>query len=244
LGVLIRYMRAAMRRDSLEARPLPELVRGPWPAGWSAAGIIEVLEPFVLPDRCVRLQSALAARLSTVTVVLDRPHDPHNGAAVLRSCDAFGVQNVHVVVAHERFLVSRVVTRRAERWLDVHQYTAPERALGTLHAGGFEVVTTHPQGELLPEQLRDIPKLALVLGNEHGGIDEPFVRAAGRSVRIPMRGLVESLNVSVSAAILLHAAVQNRPGNLSLDEQRRLYARGLYQTVKRAEVVLASQSPR
>lgn len=232
-----------MRRDSLEAKPLPELLRGPWPTAWSTQGIIEALEPLVRPERRLRIQTTLAARLSDVTVVLDRPHDPHNGAAVLRSCDAFGIQHVHIVSGHQPFLVSRVVTRRAERWLDVHEHDTPEDALH-LADHGFELVATHPQGELEPEQLRDIPRLALVLGNEHWGIDERFVRAAGRSVRIPMRGFVESLNLSVSAAILLHAATRGRPGSLDRDEQRRLYARGLYQTVKHAEVVLASQTPR
>lgn len=233
-----------MRRYSLEAKPLPELVRGPWPAGWTVEGVIEALEPFVLPERCVRIREQLALRLSDVTVVMDRPHDPHNGAAVLRSCDAFGIQSVHVVAEHEPFLVSRVVTRRAERWLDIHEYKTPHDALGSLSGHGYELVTTHPQGDLLPHQLRDIPKLALILGNEHWGIDERFVRAAGRSVRIPMRGFVESLNLSVSAAILLQAATWNRPGSLEPHEQRRLFARGLYQTVKRADLVLASQTPR
>lgn len=233
-----------MRRYSLEAKPLPELVVGPWPPGWSAPGIISALELLVLPERLQRLREIFAARLDDVTVVLDRPHDPHNGAAVLRSCDAFGVQRVHIVAGSQPFLVSRVVSRRTERWLDIYEHATPEAALAPLAEQGFTLVTTHPQGELVPEDLPHIPKLALVLGNEHWGIDERFVRAAGRSVRIPMRGFVESLNVSVSAAILLHASVQGRTGNLSTDAQQRLYARGLYQTVKRADVVLASQTPR
>lgn len=233
-----------MRRDSLAAQPLTELFPGPWPPPWSAAGIIEVLEPLVLPGRRARIQAALAARSSDVTVILDRPHDPHNGAAVLRSCDAFGVQTVHVVSESEPFLVSRIVTRRAERWLDIHEHQSPTTALAATRANGYELVTTHPQGELEPEALRDIPRLALVFGNEHSGIDPRLVRAAGRSVRIPMRGFVESLNLSVSAAILLHAAVRGRPGSLDAAERQRLYARGLYQSVKRAELVLASQTPR
>ena len=233
-----------MRRYSLEAKPLPELVAGPWPPSWTASGIIEALEPLVLPERQARIRQTLTERLADVTVVMDRPHDPHNGAAVLRSCDAFGVQNVHIVSGHEPFLVSRIVTRRSERWLDIHEHDRPESALEPLLDEGYTLVTTHPQGELLPEDLSHVPTLALVFGNEHWGIDPRFVRAAGRSVRIPMRGFVESLNLSVSAAILLHAAVRNRRGNLSPADRERLYARGLYQTVKRAEVVLSSQTPR
>src|SRR5690606_18873825 len=178
------------------------------------------------------------------TVVMDRPHDPHNGAAVLRSCEAFGIQRVHIVAGSRPFLVSRVVSRRTERWLDIYEHSTPEAALEPLATEGFTLVTTHPQGELLPEDLPRISKLALVFGNEHWGIDKRFVRAAGRSVRIPMRGFVESLNLSVSAAVLLHASTQGRTGNLSTRDQQRLYARGLYQTVKHADLVLANQTPR
>lgn len=231
-----------MRRHSLEAKPLPELLPSPWPASWSTPAVIAALEPLVLPERRERIRLTLASRLTDVTVVMDRPYDPHNGAAVLRSCDAFGVQSVHIVSGHQPFLVSKIVTRRAERWLDIHEHRSPEEVLGPLAEGGFQLVTTHPQGELMPEDLATIPKLALVFGNEHWGVDERFVRAAGRSVRIPMRGFVESLNLSVSAAILLHAAVRDRPGSLNQRDQERLYARGLYQTVKRADQVLASLS--
>lgn len=231
-----------MRRHSLEAKPLTDLLAGPWPAGWTTRQIIAALEPLVLPERRERIRRTLASRLTDVAVVMDRPHDPHNGAAVLRSCDAFGVQSVHIVSGHQPFLVSKIVTRRAERWLDIHEHRTPEAVLVPLVADGFQLVTTHPRGELLPEDLATIPKLALVFGNEHWGVDERFVRAAGRSVRIPMRGFVESLNLSVSAAILLHAAVHDRPGSLSPHDQERLYARGLYQTVKRADQVLASLS--
>ncbi len=95
-----------------------------------------------------------------------------------------------------------------------------------------------------PEELAAIPRLALVLGNEHWGVHDKLVRAAGRSVRIPMRGFVESLNVSVSAAILLHHAVKGRQGNLAAPDRQRLYARGLYYSVKRADLVLSAHTPR
>ena len=114
----------------------------------------------------------------------------------------------------------------------------------SLREAGFTLVATHPEGELLPEDLVNIPKLALVLGNEHEGIGEVLMRAADRSVRVPMRGFVESLNVSVSAAVLLAAATRDRPGDLPADDQRRLYARGLFRSVHRAGEILANLQPR
>jgi tRNA (guanosine-2'-O-)-methyltransferase len=96
-------------------------------------------------------------------------------------------------------------------------------------------VATHPEGELVPEDLASIPKVALVLGNERVGI-APDVRAAcTRAVRVPMSGFVESLNVSVTTAILLFAATRGRKGDLDEATRRFLYARGLLLTVPRAE---------
>ena len=100
------------------------------------------------------------------------------------------------------------------------------------------------KGELEPADLAQVKKLCLVLGNEHDGIRDALAQAADRSVRIPMRGFVESLNVSVAAAVLLAAAAGPRPGDLPDRERRLLYARGLYQTVNRAaEVLEASEIP-
>jgi tRNA (guanosine-2'-O-)-methyltransferase len=103
----------------------------------------------------------------------------------------------------------------------------------------MELVSTHPEGELLPKDLAAIPRVALVFGNERDGIAHDLARACKRSVRVPMRGFIESLNVSVTAAILLAAATEGRPGDLDPETQRRLYARGLYYTVDKADEVLA-----
>jgi tRNA (guanosine-2'-O-)-methyltransferase len=214
--------------------------RAPWGPTYDDATVIEVLEPLVLPARADKLRRIAQQRLESVTVLLDQPHDPHNGAAVLRSAEAFGLQEVHVVTRHERFVAARSVTRGTELWLDVHQHEGYEPAIAGLVARGYELVLTHPEGELLPEDLAGVPRLALVLGNEHWGVNEALRAVAPRSVRIPMRGFVESLNVSVSAAILLASATRGRPADLSAEEQRHHYARGLFHTVTRASEVLAA----
>jgi tRNA (guanosine-2'-O-)-methyltransferase len=189
------------------------------------------------------MRQVVDARLNSVTVLLDAPHDPHNGAAVIRTCDAFGIQTLHVVPDAEPFLVSRVVARGAKRWVDAEVHLTPDAAATHLLEAGFELIATHPEGELLPEDLSGIPRLCLLLGNEHRGIRPALTQAARRSVRIPMRGFVESLNVSVSAAILLHAATRGRAGDLTAEEREALYARWLFSTVKRAPVVLRELTP-
>lgn len=202
--------------------------------------VTRVLEAFVTEARRDRIRGVIDARIGSVTVVLDSFHDPHNGAAVLRSCDAFGVAKAHAVESYEPLLASNEVARGSQRWVEIERYDAAEPCAGDLLARGFELVATHPDGELEPAALSEIPRLALVLGNERAGISEPLRRHCRRSVRIPMRGFAESLNVSVTAAILLFHATQGRAGDLPETEKMRLVARGLVLTVARAPEILAA----
>ena len=206
--------------------------------------VVRALEPLVTPERSARLRGVFAARLDAVTVVMDAPHDPHNGAAVLRSCDAFGVQRLHVVERMERFVSANTVSRGSERWVDIRTYPAPDAAIAALQASGHELISTHPAGELTPADLAGVPRFALVLGNERQGIHAGVERACTRSVRVPMRGFVESLNVSVTAAILLEQATRGRPGDLSEEERAFWYARALVVTIPHAPEVLAARGVR
>jgi tRNA (guanosine-2'-O-)-methyltransferase len=203
--------------------------------------LVRVLEPLVTEARRARMRAVIAERLASVVVVFDRPYDPHNGAAVMRSCEAFGVQRLHVV---ERpgtpFSVARSVARGAEKWIDVTCHAAPASLVKWARTTDTPLFATHPEGELAPEELGRLPRVGVVLGNEREGIDEELAGACAARVRVPMRGFAESLNVSVTAAILLHAATQGRPGDLDPATQRRLYARGLYLSVPHAEEVLVA----
>jgi tRNA (guanosine-2'-O-)-methyltransferase len=203
------------------------------------ARVVRLLEPLVTPVRRERMREVIGARLSSVAVVFDGPYDPHNGAAVLRSCEAFGVQALHVVErAGTPFLVASSVARGAEKWLDVTRHAAAATAIEAARAAGLELVAAHPEGSLEPKDLAAIPRVAIVLGNERQGIREELARACSRAVRVPMRGFVESLNVSVTAAILLQAATAGRSGDLDEATRLRLYARGLYMSVPHAKDVM------
>ena len=212
----------------------------PWPAGWTPETVIETLEPLALEERRSRLWSVIRSRIASVTVLMDAPHDPHNAAAVLRSCDGFGVPRVHLVPREEEFAVGRTVAKGAERWIEVIPHRTPEAALAALHAEGFVSVATHPEGNLAPADLAHIPRVALILGNEHDGLRDALHAGAQQSVRIPMRGFVESFNVSVAAAVLLYAATVGRSGDLPETDQLRYYARALVRSVPRALEVLAA----
>jgi tRNA (guanosine-2'-O-)-methyltransferase len=203
------------------------------------ARLVRVLEPLVGEARRERMLDVIGRRLASVAVVFDGPYDPHNGAAVLRSCEAFGVQRLHVV---ERpgapFTVARTVARGAQNWLDVTCHAAAPSLLAWSREAAIPLVGAHPEGELLPEALAELPRVAIVLGNEREGIRDAIAAACAHRVRVPMRGFVESLNVSVTAAILLHAATHGRSGDLDAGARLRLYARGLYLTVPRADEIL------
>jgi tRNA (guanosine-2'-O-)-methyltransferase len=209
-------------------------------SGHAPARAIEVLEPLAGEQRRARILEVVNARVGNVTLVMDAPHDPHNGAAVIRSADAFGLPEIHVVPRNEPFLIGKRVTQGTERWVEVAQHATPEAAITALRERGFELVATHPQGELVPEDLARIERVCLILGNEHDGICDALASAAARTVRIPMRGFVESLNVSVAAALLLRAATLGRAGDLSPAERERLYAVGLARSVPRASEILAA----
>jgi tRNA (guanosine-2'-O-)-methyltransferase len=195
---------------------------------------VRMLEPLVTDERRARLQRVVSNRLDAVTVLMDAPHDPHNGGAVIRSCDAFGVQRLHIVERSEPFLVASTVASGTEKWVDVHRYRTAEAALENLVHRGHELIATDPGGDLRPEDLCTIARPALVIGNERQGIAADLRARCTRAVRVPMRGFVDSLNLSVCAAILLQAAVSGRSGDLSDAERVRLYARGLFLTVPRA----------
>jgi len=235
-----------VRRDSEEAfepQSDPRHARG-LALGWSDQGMIDAFEPMVTDERRARLLHVLEGRLSAVTVLMDAPHDPHNGAAVLRTCEALGIQHVHVIPRIEQFLAARVVTKGSDQWLDIAYHETPARALSALKSHDYTVVGSHPEGELLPAQLRDMPRVAVVLGNEHAGICAELERGIDARVRVPMRGFVESLNMSVSAAVLLANATNGRPGDLAPDERRRLYARWLLLSVPRSQEILEALPPR
>jgi tRNA (guanosine-2'-O-)-methyltransferase len=231
-----------MRRSNDPKECVTTVTReAPWGTDLGVEEVISVLEPLVSDARRLRLHQVFEQRLECVNVLLDAPHDPLNGAAVVRSCDAFGIQELHVLPRVEPFLMARRVARGTQAWVEVIEHGTVRSAVQQLTSRGFELVATHPRGQLEPPELRELGRVTLVLGNEHRGIVPDLLAACSRTVRVPMRGFVESLNLSACAAVLLAAATQGRAGDLPPARQRLLYARGLFRTVPRAGIVLRAQ---
>jgi tRNA (guanosine-2'-O-)-methyltransferase len=150
------------------------------------------------------MKAVLARRLATLTVVLDNVYDPHNLSAVLRSCDAFGIQHVHVIETYEAFELNPKVSQGAERWLTLRHWHTHADCFAHLRAHGFRLHATHmsPAAESVHRVALAQP-LAVIFGNEHRGIAPDVIAQCDGCLTIPMDGFVESLNVSVAAAVVM-----------------------------------------
>jgi tRNA (guanosine-2'-O-)-methyltransferase len=201
--------------------------------------ILAALEPLLTAERRARIDAVIASRSNAVTAVLDGLIDPHNVSAVLRSADAFGVQHVHVVQSTEPFLATARVAQGADRWVDVHRHATSAACVRELRARGHRIFVASMEGAVAPEALAQEPRVAIVFGNEHSGVSRELRDLADGTYAIPMCGFVQSLNVSVAAAITLFAAMRGRPGDLDADAALQLRARYCFKSVPQAEAIVA-----
>lgn len=227
-----------MKRDHPDVIELD----APRPLAWPAAEVVEALSGLVTEARLARMRAVLARRTRSLVPVLEDLADPHNGAAIMRSADAFGCHAVHVVEDRHPFMVSHRVTRGTHRWLELVKHASTEDALEHLSGRGYQVFVAAMDGELTPEELAEVPKAAVVFGNEHEGVSDAVRAAAHGTYAIPMVGFVESLNVSVASAITLYVASRGRHGSLSEEERTEALARYLLASVGDAERILRERA--
>jgi tRNA (guanosine-2'-O-)-methyltransferase len=209
----------------------------PLPA--AASTVIAALEPLLTDKRRARIEQVIAARSSAVAAVLDGLIDPHNVSAVLRSADAFGVQTVHLIARPEPFVASPRVSQGSDRWVSLIEHDSVSACVHALRERGHRILVAAADGVLGPEALAREPKPAIVFGNEHAGVSAELRDLADGTYAIPMRGFVQSLNVSVAAAITLYAAMQGRTGNLTPAAATELRARYCVLSVPHADEIVA-----
>jgi len=165
------------------------------------------LETFLTEPRQARLREVLARRTRHVALVLDDVYQPYNMSAALRSCDAFGVQDVYLVESRHQAQISSDVAGGSDKWLTRRDYIGPdaaERCIADLRRGGYRIVATSPRRQAdTPETLPLDQRVAVVIGNETSGVSTAIESAADGWLRLPMEGFVESFNLSVSAALCL-----------------------------------------
>ena len=179
--------------------------------------LIEYLETFLTPRRQDLFKQVLEERTRFLTVAIEDVGHLHNTSAVMRSCDAFGVQDVHVIEELKGKRIDREIAMGAQKWTSVKRYDSTKNALAKLKSEGYQVVATTPHhtAHKLEDFKLDKPT-ALFFGSEKDGLTETVIEAADEYIYIPTFGFTQSLNISVCAAILLQELTQ-RLRNSSLD---------------------------
>jgi len=179
--------------------------------------LIEYLETFLTPRRQDLFKQVLDERTRFLTVAIEDVGHLHNTSAVMRSCDAFGVQDVHVIEELKGKRIDREIAMGAQKWTSVKRYDSTKNALAKLKSEGYQIVATTPHhtAHKLEDFKLDKPT-ALFFGSEKDGLTETVIEAADEYIYIPTFGFTQSLNISVCAAILLQELTQ-RLRNSSLD---------------------------
>lgn len=170
---------------------------------------IKYLSEFILPERLEVMCNKLDLRTRYLTVVLENIYQPQNTSAVLRTCEAFGVQDIHVIENGNNYRVDPGVALGTQKWLNIYKNrgTSPVvESIKNLKKNGYRIVATAPDdgGVTLEDFDIEKGKFALLFGTELTGLSEKAMNLADESLYIPMVGFVESFNISVSAAIVLH----------------------------------------
>lgn len=193
--------------------------------------LVQYLREFVTDDRWQTINEVLDKRTRYLTVVLEDLYQPHNASAVLRSCDCFGIQDVHVIENRNEFDPNKGVTIGADKWISLHSYNQQgqnntRECYQQLKAQGYRIIATTPhEGDTTIDEVPMDQKTALVFGAELEGLSDYALNHADGYARIPMVGFSESFNISVGAALCLYelsTRLRNTRDDWSLADQEKL----------------------
>ena len=210
--------------------------------------LLNYLEGFVTEKRKNLFKKVLEQRTRHFSIVLENIYQPHNSSAVVRSCDIFGVQDVHVIENTYSSKVSRHVARGSQKWLTFHRYSKDlnntEECFDNLRSQGYQIIATTPHNDSCYLDDFDISKKsAFVFGVEKEGVSDYVKENADGFLKIPMVGFTESLNISVSAAIILQDVVgrmrrSSVQWQLSEEEKTALEMEWTKRTIKSVDQII------
>jgi len=165
------------------------------------------------PERNNRLTTVLNHRQPGLTVVLENVFDPHNISAVMRTCDAVGIQDIYIlnnkIPPHKKWGAKS--SSSAAKWLTIHQFTDPVACFGELRKHFTKIYTTHLSTDAVGlYELNLTEPVALVFGNEHSGVSDEIIEMADGNFIIPQVGIIKSLNISVACAVTLYEAFRQK----------------------------------
>lgn len=209
--------------------------------------LITYLSQFISEGRRSKFDKVLEYRTRFITIALEDIYQPHNASAVLRSCDIFGIQNIHIIENKNAYTVNKDIAMGSPKWLNLHKYRKEENnsltCITKLKEQGYRIVATTPhENDCLLEHLNIDRPLALFFGTELTGISDTVRDHADEFVRIPMYGFTESFNISVSAALCLHTLTSklhqsSANWHLNDDEKDELLLRWLRNSIPRVELI-------
>ncbi len=211
--------------------------------------LIQFLSGFVTPERLALFNKILSSRTNYITIVLEDIFQSQNASAVLRTADCFGIQNVHVIENRNTFQVNPDVVQGASNWVAVNRYKKENMntvsAIRKLKQDGYRIIATSPHENDADLENFDLErgKAAFIFGTERSGLTESAKQEADEFMKIPMAGFTESLNVSVSVAVILHHLTHQLRNHTSIDwhltepEKQKLLLHWLRISIKRADLL-------
>ncbi|HET8737573.1 MAG TPA: RNA methyltransferase [Pricia sp.] len=207
--------------------------------------LLEYLEGFISEERKARFTSILDQRTKTITVAVEDVFQLHNTSAVIRSCESFGMQEVHVVENRFGKRLDKNIAMGAQRWVDIRRHARISDCVSVLKKEGYRIIATTPHNDSC--QLGDFEikgKTAFLFGTEKKGLSDEAMALSDGFLKIPMLGFTESLNISVSAALILYEMTEKlRKSEVSwaLNEEEKLEKRldWTKKSIKSIDAILA-----
>ncbi len=210
--------------------------------------LIEQLKEFISEERFNLFEQILQNRTNYITVAIEDIYQSHNASAVLRSCDCFGIQSVHVVEQKNEFIPNPEVAMGSSKWLNINHYkgkNALNTAIDTLKKHNYRIVATtpHQNDTLLPDFNLEKGPAALLFGTEMRGLSKEATDLADEYLKIPMYGFTESFNISVSVAIILNELRQKlNNSNIDWHLNEKAYEETMFKwikaSIKRPELII------
>jgi tRNA (guanosine-2'-O-)-methyltransferase len=184
---------------------------------------------FLSDDRSEKIYACVSRRQPSLSIVLENVHDPHNVSAVLRSCDAVGVMDVHLVYHSGQSFpeLGEKSSASARKWVLTHKHSSIDECYDCLRKEGKKILTTGMGNEARSLYAIDFTEpIAIVFGNEHAGVSEEAILKADGNMLIPQVGMIQSLNISVACAVTLYEAFRQRSIN------------GMYDSIQMDDIML------
>ena len=206
--------------------------------------LFNYLQSFLSDNRKKLFNEVIAKRTRHFTVITEDVFQLHNTSAVMRSCDVFGIQDLHVI--EERFgkNIDKEIAMGAQKWVSIKRYNTTERCINSLREDNYQIIATTPHNDSqLLHEFDITKKSALFFGTEKEGLSDTVLKEADGFLKIPMYGFTESLNISVSAAIILQSLVtklkqSNINWQLSKEEEQLILLEWTKNTIKSVDDIM------